>query len=103
MNSRTNYLSNYLGYNGGPQITNIISSPQTLTLGSDIWITADVVDATDVLLAYRFGKYNSFKKIQMYDDGNHNDGLAGDKKYGAKIDNSLLTACSDAKSNWTNH
>ena len=88
MNSRTNYLSNYLGYNGEPQITNIISSPQTLVLGSDIWITADVVDATDVLLAYRFGEYNSFKKIQMYDDGNHNDGLAGDKKYGAKIDNS---------------
>ncbi|MEE2931089.1 MAG: CotH kinase family protein [Bacteroidota bacterium] len=88
MNSRTNYLSNYLGYNGEPQITNIISSPQTLVLGSDIWITADVVDATDVLLGYRFGEYNSFKKIQMYDDGNHNDGLAGDKKYGAKIENS---------------
>ncbi|MEE2931055.1 MAG: CotH kinase family protein [Bacteroidota bacterium] len=88
MDARTTYLSGYSGYSGEPQINNIVYNPQNFLLGSDIWITADVTDATYVMLSYRFGKNQSFKKVQMYDDGNHNDGIAGDNKYGGKISKS---------------
>ena len=88
MDARSLFLSNYTGYSGEPIITNISNSPQNIFAGSDVWINADVNDANYVMLAYRFGKNHAFKKVQMYDDGNHNDGVAGDNNYGVKINNS---------------
>jgi hypothetical protein len=38
-----------------------------------------------VLLYYATGLVGNFTKIQMYDDGQHNDGGAGDGTYGAQI------------------
>ena len=87
MNARVNYLSTYHGFRGEPTITNINPSSQNLIPGNDIWITADIQDATNVILAYRFGKNTRYKRIEMYDDGNHNDGLANDGIYGTQIMN----------------
>jgi len=88
MDSRSIYLSNYTGYTGEPIISNITYAPQNFSAGDDVWITSDVVDASYVMLAYRFGNNMRFKNIEMFDDGNHNDSLAGDGLYGAKITNS---------------
>ena len=88
MDARTTYLSAYTGFSGEPIISNISYTPQNFTLGDDIFITADIVDAEDAVLAYRFGNNMAFKKIGMFDDGNHNDGNANDGIYGAKITNS---------------
>ena len=85
MDSRTTYLSNYTGFSGEPTISNIGYSPQNFILGDDIWITADIVDANEAILAFRFGINMAFKKVFMFDDGNHNDGLANDGRFGAKI------------------
>ena len=91
MDARTTYLSNYTGYSGEPIISNIAHSPQNFNLGDDVWITAGISDASEALLAFRFGQNMVFKKIAMFDDGNHNDGLANDGVFGAKISNTANT------------
>ncbi len=50
-----------------------------------MWFTADVANETDVFLAYRSNAYDIFNKINMYDDGMHEDGAAGDGTYGVSI------------------
>ncbi len=86
MDARVNYLNNlplfqYLA----PEITNIINIPTTVLANSDIWLNAEVSNANIVKLAYRFLQANKFEKVDMYDDGNHNDGAAGDGVYGALL------------------
>lgn len=51
-------------------------------------IKANVTSATGinkVILYYATGLVGNFSKIQMYDDGAHNDGIANDGTYGAQI------------------
>ena len=88
MDDRTTYLSSYTGFSGEPTISNIVTSPQNFVVGDDIWVTADIADATAAILGYRFGNNMAFKKMEMFDDGNHNDGLANDGVFGAVIPNS---------------
>jgi len=91
MDARTTYLSAYTGFTGEPTIANITVSPQNFVVGDDVWITADIADASEALLTFRFGQNMAFKKIAMFDDGNHNDGLANDGLFGAKILNTANT------------
>ena len=88
MDARTTYLSSYTGFTGEPTISNIVTSPQNFVVGDDVWVTADIADATAAILGYRFGDNMAFKKMEMFDDGNHNDGLANDGVFGAVIPNS---------------
>ena len=88
MDARTTYFSSYTGFSGEPIITNINTSPQNFVAGDDVWITADISDATEAILGYRFGDNMAFKTAAMFDDGNHNDGLANDGVFGAVIANS---------------
>ena len=87
MNARSNYLSNYYGYSGHPLILNHAYSPQNFVLGDDLWVTSEVSDANHVFLYYRFGHNQRFQSLEMYDDGSHNDGMAGDGTYGVKLSN----------------
>ncbi|MBI5540411.1 MAG: CotH kinase family protein [Bacteroidia bacterium] len=84
---RTTYLSNYSGFQGAPTISNIIDS---VLFGNKIWITAKINFPDSCFLAYRYGIYEIFNKVKMYDDGAHNDGIAGDSVYGAAINDSIL-------------
>ena len=86
MDARSNYLSSYSGYSGEPSISNI-STSQNISLGDNLWITAEVFDATYARVSYRFGENQRFKNQEMFDDGIHNDGAAGDGVYGCKISN----------------
>ena len=86
MDARVNYLNNLTAFQYiAPEITNIINIPTTVLANSDIWLNAEVSNATIVKLAYRFLQTNKFEKVDMYDDGNHNDGAAGDGVYGALL------------------
>ncbi len=85
VDSRANYLSVYSGFNGAPSISNI--NPQSLIFGNDFYINADVLGSTDVVLYFRFGENMRFKEVNMFDDGNHNDGLPNDGTFGALITN----------------
>ncbi len=87
MDNRANYLSSYSGFSGAPTISNINNSPQSSVMGDDVWITAKITDGDNVILAYRPGSAELFHKITMLDDGNQNDGIAGDSIFGAKINN----------------
>lgn len=65
-----------------PSITAI--SISTLS-NSQIKINCNVTNASTVELAYRFKTDDIFKKTQLFDDGNHNDGSSGDNIFGADI------------------
>ena len=90
MDARSTYLSSYTGFSGEPSISNT-STSQNISLGDNLWITAEIFDATYAKVSYRFGENQRFKNQEMFDDGTHNDGAAGDGIYGCKISN-----CSNA-------
>lgn len=85
MDARTTYLMGYPGFQGSPDISNVASSPTQISIGDDVSITADIANGTSVTLAYRFGTYDLFTKVEMLDDGTQNDGAAGDGVYGYVI------------------
>ena len=87
MNSRLYYLRSYSGYNHNLIIDSVVESTNNISIGDDLWITANVEDATQVILFYRSTNYGVFQEINMLDDGNNNDGLSGDLTYGVKISN----------------
>lgn len=68
-----------------PQINDISNSPEVVDYYSTPTILAEVQNANSVTLAYRFRPQDRFTKIEMYDDGMHNDGQAGDNVYGIEI------------------
>ncbi len=86
MSSRVTYLQGTtdFGYTT-PSISNINVSTATPVLNSTITITADVVNTGTVYIGYRDDITKKFTRELMYDDGAHNDGVAGDNKYGANI------------------
>ena len=86
MEARVNYLNNHpLFQYSAPVITNITYTPTPVSYNSEVWIIAEVSNANIVKLAFRFLQTSKFEKIEMYDDGNHNDGAAGDGVYGVLI------------------
>jgi spore coat protein CotH len=87
MDARTSYLQSYAGYQGAPTISNNTFTPQNISIGDNIWITAEIANAANVTLAYRFGGNGLFQKIAMIDDGTQNDGAANDGIYGIQLSN----------------
>lgn len=87
MDARNTYLSTYPGFQGAPDITNIGSNPSSLSIGDSVWVTAKVTGEDSVILAYRFSNTELFNKVDMFDDGLHNDGVAGDSIYGYLLNN----------------
>ncbi|MEI6059098.1 MAG: CotH kinase family protein [Bacteroidota bacterium] len=86
MRDRTNYLATYPGFSGEPTISRINHEPDVPVMGSPLWITASVISAKNVTLAYRFGPDKAFTKISMLDDGNSHDGAGNDGIYGVAIE-----------------
>lgn len=84
---RTTYLSSYSGFEGEPSI-DIISD--SLVAENDSWVSAKINYPDSCFLAYRYGIYDAFKKVKMYDDGAHNDGVSGDSIFGASIPQDIL-------------
>ena len=86
MNGRTNYL---LGLNDftatEPTITDIASSDPAPIVNSTTTITANITDATVAYLGHRTEYLAPFTRIEMFDDGNHNDGAAGDGIFGVDL------------------
>jgi hypothetical protein len=83
--ARMAYLDTFPGFHGFPVVSNIEHSPEIPEKGSDVWIKAKISGANNSVLAFRNSSNGIFLKTNMYDDGNHNDGIPGDSIYGAKI------------------
>lgn len=88
VNGRTTFLQGLPVFSGlKPVIANIQTLPATPTVGSSVQITAQITNTNSsaVLLGFRHNLKDAFTKIQMFDDGAHNDGAAGDNIYGASV------------------
>lgn len=85
MEARAGFLKSYAGYNGAPVITSVTHNKEMPEKGEDFWITARISEASDILLFYRTKNDAAFESTPMFDDGLHNDGVAGDSRYGAGI------------------
>lgn len=82
MTKRLDYLLNHpLLKKEPPALSDVkqLLSPATAT------ILAKAGNAQQLLLYYRENQYLVFKSTPMFDDGQHNDGAAGDGVYGAEI------------------
>lgn len=87
MEARATFLKNYPGFYGHPIIDSVYHSPQRPQKNKEVWINAKINGAKKVIVSYRYNSTAVFEKEIMYDDGNHNDGLAGDGIYGIKLIN----------------
>jgi len=86
MNVRATWLLSQSEFQGTiPEISNQNYTPQFVAPGTTVWVNVDVADADDVFLNYRLNTYDGFSALEMYDDGNHNDGAAGDGTFGVSI------------------
>lgn len=86
MTSRVNFFnSNSYYLLGAPTISAWAPSTATPTYGQSITITATTSNEQTVYLGYRLDHTLRFNRIQMYDDGAHNDGAAGDHVFGADV------------------
>ena len=85
MESRLEYLMNYTGFQFAPNISNINHLPLNPISNETITITSEVENANLVMLFFRSDEFGLFQKIEMFDDGNHNDGNVGDNVYGAIV------------------
>jgi len=86
MDARTTYLNSTTEFQQvPPTVSNIQSSDTFPAIGSDIYITADITNATAVYLGLRYSIMEKFNRMTMYDDGAHGDGVAGDGTYGISV------------------
>ncbi|MCB0409757.1 MAG: CotH kinase family protein [Flavobacteriales bacterium] len=86
LNGRSSYLQGLTAYNyTAPDISNI-SIPTSVMANSTITITADITTSPSyVYVGYRLSNASVFQKVEMFDDGAHNDGGAGDGTFGTDI------------------
>jgi hypothetical protein len=85
MNGRVSFVQSLNAYIAlQPTITNI-TPPTTIYPNTTINITAEITNANYAYIGYRDFVGNIFTKVEMFDDGLHNDGTAGDNIYGVSI------------------
>ncbi len=86
MEARATYIQGLTEFQySQPVISNIVV-PDTASPFSTILITADISNANYAYVGYRHSKNDKFTKVEMFDDGAHEDGAAGDGTYGAYFD-----------------
>ena len=86
METRVSYLSGLSEFQTqSPEISNTTFSPAQVLPNTEIWFNTEVEYADNVFLGYRKSIIKAFEKIEMFDDGNHQDGIAGDGIYGVSI------------------
>lgn len=84
MGARSTYLNTTTQFQQiPPVITTVTTSPSIPYLNDTIWVTCKVSGQTTVQLGSRGQRYLQFRRVSMYDDGMHHDGLAGDSVFGA--------------------
>lgn len=86
MDARSTYLNNTSYFQFiQPEIAEISHLPESLEANSEVSILADISNADYAFLAYRSSLAGRFMKIEMADDGAHNDGEAGDGTWGVTL------------------
>mgnify|MGYP005666368053 CR=1 FL=1 len=87
MDGRNDYLLGLSDFTQTePTISDITLSNTTPTIDETISITASISDANAVYLGYRITTRAPFTRVEMFDDGAHNDGAANDGTYGVALE-----------------
>jgi len=70
----------------GPVISNVVRNPMFPEYSDEVIITANVTTTADDLVAtVKYNVGSGYADAQMFDDGLHSDGAAGDNVFGATI------------------
>ncbi len=86
MEARTKYLLALPKFTAEtPSIENVDYAPKSAKAGDEIWVTAKIGEATAAYVSYREDSESIFEKTQLFDDGKHQDGAAGDGIFGASL------------------
>ncbi len=86
MQARLDFLNAQPEFLADPPVVHDISvNPSQVSAHSAVTITAGVDNADVVQMVYRYGATDAFVQARMYDDGNHDDGDAGDGIYGIAV------------------
>jgi len=86
MNVRATNLLNHSSFQGiVPTISAAYYSPSVAMSYSDLSITTTATDAISAYLGWRQNHTGPFHRVQMFDDGAHNDGAAADGVFGVTI------------------
>ena len=85
MGARDTYLNTLPELTATPPTISNITTPVSIAQSATITITADITNATYAYLGTREKEVDRFIKTQLFDDGVHNDGAAGDGTYGVDI------------------
>jgi len=86
MDARVSFFQSNSDYLlSAPVITAYAASNNTPNYGETVTITATCSNETSVFLGYRLEHPLRFNRVQMFDDGMHNDGAAGDHVYGIDV------------------
>lgn len=86
MAARATYFSTNSNYLlAAPLISAFGASNTTPNFNQSIYITATCVNESTVYLGYRLNHKLKFNRVQMFDDGQHGDGAAGDHVYGFQV------------------
>lgn len=86
METRESYITGLPEYGfTQPTINPITVSPEIPEPYSTATFNVEVADANLVQFAYRYNEFDSFILLDMWDDGAHGDGDAGDGIYGVDV------------------
>ena len=85
MEARMAYLDTLPGYSHAPTISSVSHEPVIPEIGGEMAVRARVDGATMVFAGFRDNSGGIFTQQTMFDDGNHNDSLAGDGIYGISV------------------
>lgn len=86
MNERITYFQTNQNYlYAAPSITSYTSSVLSPSYNQSFTLTAMASNETALYLGYRTSHALKFNRVQMFDDGNHGDGAAGDHTYGFTV------------------
>ena len=86
MNERVSFLQSLSEYTATPPTINNISTVPTQVLPhTSFYVTAEVTNSDYVYLGYRYNFSDKFNKIEMFDNGNNGDGIAGDGIFGVAL------------------
>ncbi|MDD3877468.1 MAG: CotH kinase family protein [Bacteroidales bacterium] len=86
MSPRKNYLNNHVDMQLlQPVISNAVCADTNLIVSDTAAFKVHVNDALSVYFGFRYNQTQRFTRVLMFDDGQHQDELAGDSIYGVQI------------------
>jgi hypothetical protein len=84
--SRMSYLQGTAEFQAAaPVISGIVSTPAQPIIYDTVWVNCNMTNGITIWLGSRDNPFAKFNKQQMFDDGLHHDGGAGDGIFGAGI------------------